>query len=529
MNGLTLLGQPADTDDDDATVRRRPIGPDDLGAPFPARHTGKHAGAGITPEMFQLHSDPTLSSAKAGAVTTTFAQLKLAEPILKALTEAGYTTPTPVQAMAITPAMSGHDVLAIAQTGTGKTAAFALPIIHRLLMDGPAPRPERTEPEQSGPSRGRRHRGPVGPAFLPRALILSPTRELATQICESFNDYTRHCKLRHTAIFGGVSQFRQEKALERGVDVIVATPGRLMDLMEQGLVDLSGVRTLVLDEADRMLDMGFINPIRHIASHLTEPRQTLLFSATMPPAIAKLAATLLKHPTKVEVPQEKANIPKIEQSVHLIEASDKPRLLEKMIGDEGIQRAVVFTKTKHGADRVAKKLHEAGIDSVAIHGNKNQGQRDRALDAFRRGRFRILVATDVAARGLDVDGVTHVFNYDLPLEPEAYVHRIGRTGRAGNTGIAVAFCAPEERGLLRAIERQIGAKVPAVGQHKAAERPASKGFAAPGSAAHPPRPGNPGRSRRGNPNGSPRNGQGPGSKRKAHRGQGVRRPAADRA
>ena len=525
MNGLTLLGQPTGTDDDDATVRRRPTGPDDPSAPFLARHTCTYAGAGITPEMPHLHSESTPpSSAKAAAVSTTFAQLKLAEPILKALTEAGYTTPTPVQSMAITPAMSGHDVLAVAQTGTGKTAAFALPIIHRLLKDGPAPRPSANDAPDAGPSRGRRGRGRPGPAYLPRALILSPTRELATQICESFNDYTRHCKLRHTAIYGGVSQFRQEKALERGVDVIVATPGRLMDLMEQGVVDLSAVRTLVLDEADRMLDMGFINPIRHIAANLPEPRQTMLFSATMPAAIAKLAASLLKHPTRVEVPQEKANIPKIEQSVHLIEASDKPRLLEKMIGESDIQRAVVFTKTKHGADRVAKKLHEAGIDAVAIHGNKNQGQRDRALDAFRRGRFRILVATDVAARGLDVDGVSHVFNYDLPLEPEAYVHRIGRTGRAGNTGIAVAFCAPEERGLLRAIERQIGNKVPAVGQHKTPDRPE---FSGPGA----PRPGNPGRSRRGNPNGSPRNGQGagPGAKRKAHRGQGVRRPAADRA
>ncbi len=481
--------------------------------------------------MLPLRSDSTPSSDTGSKSTITFAQLKLAEPILKALSEAGYTTPTPVQGLAITPAMSGHDVLAIAQTGTGKTAAFALPIIHRLLKDGPAPRPAQQDAPDAGPSRGRRGRGRPGPAYLPRALILSPTRELATQICESFNDYTRHCKLRHTAIFGGVSQFRQEKALERGVDVIVATPGRLMDLMEQGVVDLSAVRTLVLDEADRMLDMGFINPIRHIAAALVEPRQTLLFSATMPPAIAKLASTLLKHPTKVEVPQEKANIPKIEQSVHLVESADKPRLLEKMIGDADIRRAVVFTKTKHGADRVAKKLHDAGIDSVAIHGNKNQNQRDRALDAFRRGRFRVLVATDVAARGLDVDGVTHVFNYDLPLEPEAYVHRIGRTGRAGATGTAVAFCTPEERGLLRAIERQIGNKVPAVGQHKTPERPASAA-ARPGSdgpGGRPSRPGNPGRSRRGNPNGSPRNGQGPGSKRKAHRGQGVRRPSADRA
>lgn len=449
-----------------------------------------------------------------------FAQLKLADPILKALSEAGYTTPTPVQALAITPAMNGHDVLAIAQTGTGKTAAFALPIIHRLLKDGPAPRPARA-PEAPRPH-GRGQRRPSAPGFLPRALILSPTRELATQICQSFNDYTRHCKLRHTAIFGGVSQFRQEKALAMGVDVIVATPGRLMDLMDQGVVDLSAVRTLVLDEADRMLDMGFINPIRRIAAALPEPRQTLLFSATMPAEIAKLAATLLKHPTRVEVPQEKANVPKIEQSVHLVEAGDKQRLLEKMIADADVRRAVVFTKTKHGADRVAKRLLEAGIDSTAIHGNKNQSQRDRALDAFRRGRFRVLVATDVAARGLDVDGVTHVFNFDLPLEPEAYVHRIGRTGRAGATGVAVAFCSPEERGLLRAIERQIGAKVPSVGEHKTPER-----SDAPRAGARPAKPGRPRRPNASGPARPARPGQG--SKRKPHRGQGVRRQSADRA
>ncbi|MCC5824282.1 MAG: DEAD/DEAH box helicase [Phycisphaerales bacterium] len=484
--------------------------------------------------MQPLYSDstPAPKAAKAVAADTTFAKLKLAEPILKALDEAGYRTPTPVQAMAITPAMSGHDVLAVAQTGTGKTAAFALPIIHRLLKDGPAPRPEAHHEDRD--QRGHRgRRGRVGPAFLPRVLILSPTRELATQICESFNDYTRHCKLRHTAIYGGVSQFRQEKALERGVDVIVATPGRLMDLMEQGVVDLSAVRTLVLDEADRMLDMGFINPIRHIAAALPEPRQTMLFSATMPPAIAKLAASLLKHPTRVEVPQEEKNTPKIEQSVHLIETGDKQGLLERMIGASDIQRAVVFTKTKHGADRVARRLEIAGIDAVAIHGNKNQNQRNKALDAFKRGRFRVLVATDVAARGLDVDGVSHVFNFDLPLEPEAYVHRIGRTGRAGATGIAVAFCTPEERGLLRAIERQIGAKVPSVGEHRHAPR--SEGQPRPGSGKHAPRngrprkPGAPGGPRRGGP-ARPEAGYAPRSRTKANRpGSGVQRPATDRA
>lgn len=475
------------------------------------------------------------SSPAAPASNKTFAQFKLAEPILRALEEAGYTTPTPVQALAITPAMNGHDVLAVAQTGTGKTAAFALPIIHRLLNDPKAPKPH-AEPDQ-GPRHhhGRNRRQKRQAMFLPRALILSPTRELATQICESFNDYTRHCKLRHTAIFGGVSQFRQEKALERGVDVIVATPGRLMDLMEQGVVDLSAVRTLVLDEADRMLDMGFINPIRHIAAALPEPRQTLLFSATMPPAIAQLASSLLKHPTKVEVPMDEANIPKIDQCVHLIESGEKQRLLEKMIGEADVRRGVVFTKTKHGADRVCKKLLDAGIDAVAIHGNKSQAQRDRALGAFRTGRFRILVATDVAARGLDVDSVSHVFNFDLPLEPEAYVHRIGRTGRAGATGIAIAFCTPEERGLLRAIERQIGDKVPSVGKHAA---PARRDDAESGHQHGPKRGFKPGpkggRGRRGGFGGGGGDGR-PGSRgsnapgkpggKPARRGRGVSRPA----
>jgi ATP-dependent RNA helicase RhlE len=452
---------------------------------------------------------------------TAFAKLKLAEPILRSLQEAGYTTPTPVQALAITPAMNGHDVLAVAQTGTGKTAAFALPIIHRLISDGPAPKGAR--PEEPAHPRDRR-RGKRPAPFLPRALILSPTRELATQICESFDDYARHVKLRHTAIFGGVSQFRQEKALERGVDVIVATPGRLMDLMEQGVVDLSAIKILVLDEADRMLDMGFINPIRHIAAALNEPRQTLLFSATMPPAIAKLASTLLKHPTKVEVPMDEKNIPKIEQTVHLIDGGEKQRLLEKMIGESDIQRAVVFTKTKHGADRVTKKLEQAGIGAVAIHGNKSQAQRDRALGAFRSGRFRVLVATDVAARGLDVDGISHVFNFDLPLEPEAYVHRIGRTGRAGATGIAVAFCSPEERGLLRAIERQIGEKVPSVGKHAG---PAPREFEA-GAPAKGGHRGQGGRPRRGFGGGGSRPGgraSGAPGKPGAKRGRGVQRSA----
>jgi ATP-dependent RNA helicase RhlE len=416
-------------------------------------------------------------SRKRGVVITpkqvTFADLDLPKPVQQALDEAGYTMPTPVQGLAIPPALEGRDVLGIAQTGTGKTAAFALPIINALLKSerprGPKPEfdPDRRPEKKNGRRNGQRGKRP--PAFLPRALILSPTRELATQIMDSFREYARHTDLRQMAIFGGVSQFGQEKDLERGVDIIVATPGRLQDLTAQGLMDFSKVETFVLDEADRMLDMGFIQPIREIGEALPTNRQTLLFSATMPPAIAKLASTLLNNPVRVEVPMDKANVPKIKQSVHMVSQEEKQPLLEEMLMRPGVERAVVFMKTKHGADRLSKKLAAMEIDSVSIHGNKTQAQRDRALNAFRQGRSRVLVATDVAARGLDVDGVTHVFNYDLPREPEAYVHRIGRTGRAGATGIAVAFCSPQERGFLRAIEREIGERVPNADGHSAGQ------------------------------------------------------------
>mgnify|MGYP000739342046 CR=1 FL=1 len=355
---------------------------------------------------------------------------------MRALADEGYSTPTPIQAQAIPLVLAGRDVLGCAQTGTGKTAAFALPIIHRLL-ESPAP---------------------MATSHIKKArvLVLSPTRELATQIADSFKTYGKHTRLSGAVIYGGVSQRMQERSLQRGVDVIVATPGRLIDLTEQGLIDYSGITTFVLDEADRMLDMGFINPIRQIAGHIKGERQTLLFSATMPREIEKLAASLLRNPTRVAVTPVASAAPMIEQSVYYIGQFQKQSLLENLVSDSAVRRAVVFTRTKHGADRVCKKLAQAGVDAVAIHGNKNQSQRQRSLDSFRSGRHRVLVATDVAARGLDVDGITHVFNFDLPMEPEAYVHRIGRTGRAGATGIAVAFCDPAERRLLRAIERTTG-------------------------------------------------------------------------
>jgi ATP-dependent RNA helicase RhlE len=361
---------------------------------------------------------------------TQFDALSLAPALLKALRDEGYATPTPIQAKAIPPALAGSDVLGIAQTGTGKTAAFALPTLHQLIT----------------------HKV-VGAARGPRALVLAPTRELAAQIGESFATYGRHTGLRHAVIFGGVGQGPQVQAIRRGADILVATPGRLIDLMEQKLVDLRAVQFLTLDEADRMLDMGFIQPIRRIARAVPAKRQTMLFSATMPDEIRHLVQELMHTPVEVKVTPTASTVDRIAQSIYWIGRGDKPALLAHMLRDPAVRRAVVFTKTKHGADKVVRKLVAAGLHAAAIHGNKAQSQRTRALDAFRSGRTPVLVATDIAARGLDVDGITHVFNFDLPMEPEAYVHRIGRTARAGASGEAISFCDPEERGLLKAIER----------------------------------------------------------------------------
>ncbi len=369
-----------------------------------------------------------------------FASLSLSPLIQQALVEEGYTTPTPIQAKAIPPALEGHDVLGVAQTGTGKTAAFALPILHRLL----------TAPVD------KTRRGPR----LPRALILAPTRELATQIAESFAVYGRHTGLDHAIVYGGVSQFHQVRSLHRGVDVLVATPGRLMDLMQQRVVNLSAVEFFVLDEADRMLDMGFIQPIRNIASVLPAKHQTMLFSATMPNEIGRLADTLMKNPMKVSVSAVSSAAPKVEQIIYPVGRDEKIVLLCHLIRKDNITKTVVFTRTKHGADRVARKLNSVGLTALAIHGNKAQNQRTRTLDSFKSGRTRILVATDVAARGLDVDGITHVFNYDLPVEAESYVHRIGRTARAGASGHAVSFCDRDERDELRSIERLLKKEIP---------------------------------------------------------------------
>jgi ATP-dependent RNA helicase RhlE len=368
---------------------------------------------------------------------TSFADLRLAEPILKALAEEGYTTPTPIQAKAIPPVMEGRNLLGIAQTGTGKTAAFALPILNRLAND-----------RRAAPRKGC------------RVLVLSPTRELASQIADSFRAYGRHLGITVAVVFGGVAHRPQIQTLSRGVDVLVAAPGRLLDLMEQRCVELSGTEIFVLDEADQMLDLGFVKPIRRIVSHLSHRRQNLFFSATMPSEIAGLANELLQDPVKVSVAPVATTAERVRQQVIHIEAGKKRALLATLLADPEMKRTLVFTRTKRGADRVARHLETGGTKVAAIHGNKSQRQREIALEDFKHSRINVLVATDIAARGIDVDLVTHVVNYELPEVPEAYVHRIGRTARAGASGIAISLCDAEERDLLRAIERLTRQQIP---------------------------------------------------------------------
>ncbi|MEZ0212586.1 MAG: DEAD/DEAH box helicase [Xanthobacteraceae bacterium] len=367
----------------------------------------------------------------------TFSELGLAEPILKALAEANHEIPTPIQAQAVPQVLAGHDLIGIAQTGTGKTAAFALPILHHLVTN-------RRRPERRAV----------------RALVLSPTRELAGQILESFRLYGKHVRPSTALAIGGVPLGRQARSLMNGVDVLVATPGRLADLMQQDAVRLNEVEVFVLDEADQMLDMGFIHAIRAIVAKLPAQRRNLFFSATMPKEIEKLASQLLTDPVRVAVTPVAKTADKIEQKVMFTDRNGKPNLLVEVLSDKAVERALVFSRTKHGADRVVKSLVAAGIDAEAIHGNKSQPQRERALAAFREGKVRVLVATDIAARGIDVPGVSHVINYDLPNVPESYVHRIGRTARAGADGIAISFCDGEERAFLRDIERLIRISIP---------------------------------------------------------------------
>jgi ATP-dependent RNA helicase RhlE len=372
-----------------------------------------------------------------------FEAFGLRPEILRAVAEKNYTTPTPIQEKAIPFVLEGKDLLGCAQTGTGKTAAFALPILHHL---------------QETPWKGTGRR-PI------RVLVLTPTRELASQIAESFGAYGRHTGLKHAIVFGGVSQHPQAQALQRGIDILVATPGRLLDLMAQGLVNLRCVETFVLDEADRMLDMGFIHDIRRVIGQLPGKRQTLLFSATMPGEIQGLADTILRDPVRLAATPAATPAAAVEQRVHYVEKHEKIELLRHLLADPSVKNALVFTRTKHGADGVTRQLARYRVRAEAIHGNKSQNAREKALGSFKRGLTRVLVATDIAARGLDIVDLSHVINFDIPNEPESYVHRIGRTGRAGASGIALSFCSFEERPYLAGIERLIRKHLPVAEDH----------------------------------------------------------------
>ncbi|WP_202801986.1 DEAD/DEAH box helicase, partial [Rhodovulum sp. PH10] len=376
----------------------------------------------------------------------------MAEPIARALTDENYVTPTPIQAQTVPLALEGRDVIGIAQTGTGKTAAFALPILQRLITD-----PRRAERKTC------------------RVLVLSPTRELSGQILDSFRAYGRHMPLTSDLAIGGVSMGRQVRAVLGGLDVLVATPGRLLDLVQSNALKLSSVEVLVLDEADRMLDMGFIHDIRKIVARLPKDRQTLFFSATMPQAIAELAGEMLRDPARVSVTPQSSTAERIDQRVVRLDKAMKPAVLADILRSEPIDRCLVFTRTKHGADKVVRSLAKSGIGAEAIHGNKSQNQRERVLASFRTGDTRVLIATDIAARGIDVEGISHVVNYDLPNIPESYVHRIGRTARAGAEGIAISFCDAEEVAFLRDIETLIRMRIPSTDRR--AERPASRSAA----------------------------------------------------
>jgi len=373
----------------------------------------------------------------------TFKELGVIDPILDALRAEGYTQPTPIQQQSIPILLEGKDLLGCAQTGTGKTAAFAIPILQHLYK----------EKQQAGRTRHI------------RALVVTPTRELAIQIGESFTTYGKHTGIRNTVIFGGVKQAAQTAALKQGVDILVATPGRLLDLINQGYVTLRHIRYSVLDEADRMLDMGFIHDIKKIIAQLPRDRQSLFFSATMPPDIVRLSQQILGNPEKVSVTPKQTTAEKVDQSIYFVSKKEKSRLLVHLLEDQKRDSTLIFSRTKYGADKIVKMLAKASIRSEAIHGNKSQNARQRALGNFKSGRSKVLVATDIAARGIDVDNLSMVVNYDLPNIPETYVHRIGRTGRADASGVALSFCDAEERAFLKGIQKLIGQKIPVVEGH----------------------------------------------------------------
>lgn len=366
----------------------------------------------------------------------TFEEINIIEPVLRALNEKGYTTPTPIQEQAILPALDNRDILGLAQTGTGKTAAFSLPIIQQLYL-----------------------KKVHGKKREIRALILTPTRELAIQINDSLREYTVYTGLRHCVIYGGVKQNAQVNQLKTGIDILVATPGRLLDLMNQGFIDLNSIRHFVLDEADRMLDMGFIHDIKRLLPRLPKEKQTLFFSATMPSSIASLSRSILQKPVKVEVAPVSSVVDTIEQYLYFVEKQEKKDLLISLLKKDRKKSVLIFSRTKHGADKIARILSKAGIGSAAIHGNKSQNARQRALSDFKLHKIQTLIATDIAARGIDIDNLELVINYDLPDVAETYVHRIGRTGRAGNSGVALTFCAQDEQIMLRDIQKLTGKKL----------------------------------------------------------------------
>ena len=433
--------------------------------------------------MHHIHTKETPPHA-APTPETVFSSL--IAPLQRAVAEEGYTIPTPIQEAAMPHLLAGRDLFGVAQTGTGKTAAFTLPMLQHLAR------------HHVRPSRSR-----------PRALVLAPTRELVAQIGDSIRAYGRHVQVTHAIIFGGVGQSPQVAALSRGVDIVVATPGRLLDLMRQKHVHFDQLEMLVLDEADRMLDMGFIRDIRAILSALPRKRHSLFFSATMAPEVVELARAMVNDPVHITIRPEQPTVEKIDQKVMFVDRGNKDALLAGVLKDPAINRVIVFVQMKHAADKVARKLESVGIPAVAIHGNKSQGARTQALAGFRAGRIRVLVATDIAARGLDVDDITHVINYDLPHEPETYVHRIGRTARAGASGDSLSFCCAEERDFLRAIERLIRKAIPVDREHAFHSETACH---ATGAAARPPprhhqKGGQRGGGSRGGPHGAPHGGR----------------------
>jgi ATP-dependent RNA helicase RhlE len=410
--------------------------------------------------------------------------MELYAPLQRALAELNYKQPSPIQAKTIPQALEGADILGCADTGTGKTAAFAVPILDYIGLEKPQTRPNQ-----------------------PKALVLAPTRELAIQIASSFKKYGKYVSFRLALVYGGVSQGEQVKALRRGADVLVATPGRLLDLMTQGHIDLSAIEIFVLDEADRMFDMGFQPALKQIVAKLPEERQSLFFSATVPPKIAALASQILFNPVKVTVESKATSAKKIAQSVRFVERGEKLDLLNSLLNEDSVDQVIVFTRTKRGANSLAQKLERKGFRSAAIHGNKTQSARQRALQEFRANKIQVLVATDVAARGIDIDGISHVINYDMPLEPESYVHRIGRTGRAGAEGIAVSFCTSDEMNELQAIEKITEGRLQF-------ENPDARFSASSGASKK-----SPGRSRFGGSSRTPKNGQKRSPKRSPKRKQ----------